>query len=135
LDHSIGECIAAARKAKGWSQQDLADAAGVGNKSTVSRWERGEGLSPERVAQLENLLDVTLEAGWHNGDSREAKLAAAITLDWCLVARACCLLDTVGLNMTERHRAAALKQLYVLGIKNPSRLTEDAAATIAHSIS
>ena len=135
MDHDIGERITVARKNKGWSQQDLAAFAGVSNKSTVSRWERGEGLTPERIAQLEDLLEVTLDSGWHAGDSREARLAAALTLDWCLVVKACELLESVGLDLNERCRSAALRQLYVLGVKDPARLTADAAATIAHSIS
>lgn len=43
---AFGTLIGDARRAKGWSQDDLEAASGV-SRSTISRWERGVSDSPE----------------------------------------------------------------------------------------
>lgn len=52
---ATGEFLAALRKSRGYTQQEVADLLGVTNK-TVSKWERGEGL-PE-ISMLPVLAEV-----------------------------------------------------------------------------
>lgn len=141
MDHHIGEIIRTARLAKGWTLEDVATQIGV-TKSAVSRWEGGKSeLSVERKSLLETVLDVDLSdsatsSNWHDGASLEARLIAAVSLDWAVVARAAKLLSTVARDdFSEQQRGTALKQLYVLGLKSPARLNLDAAQVIAASIS
>lgn len=67
----IGEFIAALRKSRGMTQQNLADLLFVSNKS-VSKWERGEGL-PElsTLVAIADVFDVTLDE-LVNGSRSEA---------------------------------------------------------------
>jgi transcriptional regulator with XRE-family HTH domain len=59
---SVGRAIAAARRARGLYQKDVAAHLGV-EQETVSRFERGETLQPlDRLLDLEVLLDVPLSA-------------------------------------------------------------------------
>lgn len=131
MDHRIGEIIRTARLAKGWTLEDVAAQVGV-TKSAVSRWETGNAeLGDERKTLLETVLEIDLSdsaisKNWHDGSSLEARLLAAVTLDWLVVARAAKLLSAVALdNFSEQQRGAALKQLYVLGLKSPARLNLD----------
>ena len=58
---SMGEFIAALRKSKGYTQQDLADRLGVSNKA-ISRWERDE-CAPDIsvIPALAEMLEVTCD--------------------------------------------------------------------------
>ena len=58
---TLGEKITEARKKKGMSQIDLADAMSVSRQS-VSKWETGES-NPEisKLSQLAEVLDVSLD--------------------------------------------------------------------------
>ena len=49
----IGELLKALRKSKGYTQQEVAEALYVTQK-TVSRWENGEGIPDGPVTILEN---------------------------------------------------------------------------------
>lgn len=57
----IGRFIAAARRAKGLTQRELAEALGLSNR-TISKWECGDGL-PElaNILPLCELLDITAD--------------------------------------------------------------------------
>ena len=58
---SIGEFIAALRKARGYTQQDVADALGVSNK-TVSSWETGASLPDiSMIPSIAELYGVTCD--------------------------------------------------------------------------
>ena len=59
--NSIGSFLAALRKARGMTQQEVADRLNVSNK-TVSKWERDEGY-PEitMIPALAELFDVTAD--------------------------------------------------------------------------
>lgn len=56
----VGKRIARARDKKGWSQTDLAKAAGV-HQGTVSKWERGREL-PDDPRPLAKVLGLPLQA-------------------------------------------------------------------------
>ena len=57
----IGRFIAAARRAKGMTQRELAEVLGLSNR-TISKWECGDGL-PElaNLLPLCELLDITAD--------------------------------------------------------------------------
>ena len=53
-----GESIRTIRNRKRWSQQDLADKAGV-SRQTVSGWENGSGIKAEHLSKVANLFGMT----------------------------------------------------------------------------
>lgn len=59
--HSLGKTIAELRKAKGWTQVELAEQLSVSDK-TISKWESEAGY-PEftMLPQLANIFDVSLD--------------------------------------------------------------------------
>ena len=59
-DTDLGLRIRRARERKRWSQQELADALGVGSRS-VGRWERGEAVPRSSIGALEEVLGVNLD--------------------------------------------------------------------------
>ena len=140
MDHRVGEIIRTARLAKGWTLEDVAAQVGV-TKSAVSRWETGNAeLSDERKRLLETVLGIDLSESaigekWHEGLPLEIRLLAAVSLDWLVMARASKLLSGVApSNLSEPQYGAALKQLYLLGLKSPALLNMDAAQVIVVSI-
>lgn len=78
---SMGEFIAALRKAKGYTQQELADRLGVSNKA-VSRWERDEcapdiSVIPALAEMLEVTCDELLRGEKCNGMSEVSERSEA----------------------------------------------------------
>jgi transcriptional regulator with XRE-family HTH domain len=62
----IGQRIAAAREAKGWSQRELADELGV-SETQISRYERGRtSPKPARYEALANALEVPAETFFYD---------------------------------------------------------------------
>ena len=61
MAHSIGKTIAELRKAKGWTQVELAEKLGVSDKA-VSKWE-SEGGFPEitQLPVLASIFDVSID--------------------------------------------------------------------------
>lgn len=55
MANELGQRIRRARERKGWTQQQLAVAVGVGAR-TVGGWERGETVPLNRMARLEDVL-------------------------------------------------------------------------------
>ncbi len=72
-NHSIGQFIAALRKASGMTQQEVADRLNVSNKA-VSRWERDE-CSPDLsvIPALAELFGITCDELLRGQRSREAE--------------------------------------------------------------
>ena len=61
MEHSIGQTIAALRKAKGWTQAQLAEKLNISDKA-VSKWEIGEGTpSVEFYPLLAEIFSVTCD--------------------------------------------------------------------------
>ena len=58
---TMGERIKAAREAKGWTQQQLADALGnAGNRQRVSQWESGyRNPRPDTLRRIAEILYTT----------------------------------------------------------------------------
>lgn len=54
-----GEQIRLARERKGWTQNDLAQAVGVGER-TIGNWERGATIPRNRAGRLEKVLGEEL---------------------------------------------------------------------------
>lgn len=56
--------IRATRKRRGWTQEELAEAAGVG-RSTIIRWEKGETRpEPQQLRAVANVLGIPLEEAY-----------------------------------------------------------------------
>jgi transcriptional regulator with XRE-family HTH domain len=71
----IGERIAAARKARGWSQGELAVRLGV-SRSAVAQWETGRaGQVTGTLARIAEILDVRVEYLMQGDDPRAAPQA------------------------------------------------------------
>lgn len=57
----VGGNLRALRKARGWTQADLAEAIGLRDFMAVSRWERGEHRPSEaNIVALAEALNVTV---------------------------------------------------------------------------
>ena len=80
LEQIVAENLAELRRAKGWTQAELAEKINYSDKS-VSKWERGEGLPDLKVLmQLAELYGVTLDCFVTKG-AAEQKLAEP-TVPW-----------------------------------------------------
>jgi HTH-type transcriptional regulator/antitoxin HipB len=56
----FGEIVKAQRKTKGWSQQQLADTAGV-SRPTVARIEAGSAVSTATLAKIADALGIEIK--------------------------------------------------------------------------
>lgn len=74
---AIGERLLIARRRHAWTQQELAERAGV-KPLTISRIERGEFQAMPRPATLRGIADaLEVDPGWLlYGESEEGKAAA-----------------------------------------------------------
>lgn len=64
-----------ARKARGWTQEDLADRVGV-NRSAIIRWEKGSHLpSWESAKKLSTVLSVPAEQLFGVGSKEEVEMS------------------------------------------------------------
>lgn len=78
----IGKLIAAKRKEKGLTQEQLAEQLGVTNK-TVSRWETGKGMPDiEMIQELCSILGITVTTLLNGEESDEEALV--IKLLWMI---------------------------------------------------
>lgn len=83
----VGGLIFAARKARGWGRQRLADEAGVGSENTIKKMEEGEEpTNPNKLRLVCDALDVaypegdTLVLEGLSIDARKCLRVAAATL-------------------------------------------------------
>lgn len=58
----LGQVIRAARKARGWSQADLAEQAGL-SRPTIARAEIGQDISTATLSKIASALQLTVELG------------------------------------------------------------------------
>lgn len=58
----LGQVIRAARKARGWSQADLAEQAGL-SRPTIARAETGQDISTATLSKIASALQLTVELG------------------------------------------------------------------------
>lgn len=85
----IGRFIGAERRAKGWTQRQLADKLQLTDKA-ISRWETGKGLPDvSLLLPLANVLDITVEvscwlanAAYSRLPCRRLKLRPALRVSW-----------------------------------------------------
>ena len=69
---TLGGNIARARKARQWTQRELAEALGVDSQA-ISRWERGEVLpGPTRLAALATHLEQSIAWLYTEHDEKAA---------------------------------------------------------------
>lgn len=92
--NGMGDFLAALRKAKGMTQQEVADALGVSNK-TVSKWERGDSY-PDilLIPVLADLFDVTSDEILRGGRIPESQRAPDVGPDLRALRQAEHLLKT-----------------------------------------
>lgn len=132
----ISERIKIARKKIGMSQLDLASRLGV-SRPAVSKWEKDGSPESFRVEELAEVLGV--DPAWLSGFgprepmrksfpavSSESALMGAALLDWSVALRVACLLINCreSASLVDHERAEVMKRLYVLGVKDPEKLTE-----------
>lgn len=100
----LGSRIAAARKLKGWTQEQLADAVGV-TKGSIRNWETGGKEPRSALPRLEVALGVDLGSGTYVGPTAED--ASHVLLD---------LPDEAleGLSEVEREEVRAAARLAAL---------------------
>ena len=82
----IGRFIGAERRAKGWTQRQLADKLQLTDKA-ISRWETGKGLPDvSLLLPLANVLDITvgelLAGAYSRLPCRRLKLRPALRVSW-----------------------------------------------------
>lgn len=84
----IGRFIGAERRAKGWTQRQLADKLQLTDKA-ISRWETGKGLPDvSLLLPLANVLDITVgellagERRYSRLPCRRLKLRPALRVSW-----------------------------------------------------
>lgn len=99
-EHSIGKTIAALRKAKGWTQVELAERLNVSDKA-ISKWESGAGY-PEftMLPQLANLFDVSLDY-LMTGKNAEPKIIAISKAELCAKTDDISLLNSINYEQTD----------------------------------
>jgi transcriptional regulator with XRE-family HTH domain len=56
----IGRRIRAGRERRHWTQAQLAEAVGIKSLRTIGGWERGEFIPQNRIAALEDVLEIDL---------------------------------------------------------------------------
>ena len=82
----IGRFIGAERRAKGWTQRQLADKLQLTDKA-INRWETGKGLPDvSLLLPLANVLDITVgelaNAAYSRLPCRRLKLRPALRVSW-----------------------------------------------------
>lgn len=65
-----GDEIRAAREARGWTQQQLADAVEVGSR-TIGNWERGETVPKNRLGMLRKVFAEPVSTNRQGADQVE----------------------------------------------------------------
>ena len=100
---AIGARIAAARRARGWTQGGLAERVGV-SRSAVAQWETGRaGQVTANLARIAAVLDVGVEH-LMNGEDKRAPVAAVNAEEVAMLRlfRACTEADRQILLRTAR---------------------------------
>ena len=107
----IGERIREARQARGWTQDELAEAVGV-SRSAVAQWETGRaGQVTGNLSRIAEVLDVSIE---HLAHGRSKRMAGQATsgdeMALLRLYRECSPDDKQLLLRTARRLAAARKR-------------------------
>ena len=130
--------IKKARILLGLTQQDVADRIGV-SKSAVSVWESGRSApGPGHQKDLAHLLEID-GPPLTNGEvlfGMEAFLIGGIQLDWDTALKAAQLVFTAeaARGLTDEKKAKALKLIYTMGVKDPTKLRTEFASAIIMSM-
>ena len=107
----IGERIREARQARGWTQDELAEAVGV-SRSAVAQWETGRaGQVTGNLSRIAEVLDVSIEHLAHGRSKRTSGQATSgDELALLRLYRECSPDDKQLLLRTARRLAAARKR-------------------------
>ena len=101
-EHSIGKTISELRKAKGWTQVELAERLNVSDK-TISKWESEAGY-PEftMLPQLANIFDVSLDY-LMTGKKAEPKIIPMSKAELCAKTDDISLLNDINYTQTDEN--------------------------------
>lgn len=101
-EHSIGKTIAELRKAKGWTQVELAERINVSDK-TISKWESEAGY-PEftMLPQLANIFDVSLDY-LMTGKKAEPKIITMSKAELCAKTDDISILNNINYTQTDEN--------------------------------
>ena len=99
--HSIGKTIAELRKAKGWTQVELAEKLQVSDKA-ISKWEKDNGSpSVEFFPILAELFGVSIDYIMTGKETEKEIVAIALckslSLEIVLLLKKCCLIASVSI--------------------------------------
>ncbi|BBP95937.1 hypothetical protein BSFA1_10660 [Burkholderia sp. SFA1] len=110
----IGKRLIEAREKRGWSQEELADKAGV-SQGTIGHLESGRNKSSTKLSQIAAALGVTVE--WLTGSGKESGKSPAVHSIGApgLADRIKSVLDTAGGNISAVAAAAGTTEEVVAG--------------------
>ena len=119
MAHSIGKTISELRKAKGWTQVELAEKLGVSDKA-VSKWE-SEGGFPEltQFPVLASLFDVSIDY-LMTGKASEKEIVVMSKAELCAKNDDPALLGDI--NVTSAKKQDIGKRIRLLADKVKARL-------------
>ena len=105
MAHSIGKTIAELRKAKGWTQIELAEKLNVSDKA-VSKWE-SEGGFPEitQLPVLAKIFDVSIDY-LMTGKETEPEIITMSKIELCAKNDDVCMLDEIKGYTTEESESS-----------------------------
>ncbi len=119
--HSIGKTIADLRKAKGWTQAELAEKLNVSDKA-VSKWEMDNGTpSIEFFPMLAELFGVSIDY-LMTGKSPEKEVITMSKAEYCAKTDDVSLVKDINVNQTDEHNKTLLD--YIIQYESVNVFTE-----------
>ena len=117
MAHSIGKTIAELRKAKGWTQVELAEKLGVSDKA-VSKWE-SEGGFPEitQLPVLASIFDVSIDY-LMTGKTPEAEIIVISKAELCAKNDDASMLDSINVDIKDEKGKTVIDYAKAYGSKN-----------------
>ena len=117
MAHSIGKTIAELRKAKGWTQVELAEKLGVSDKA-ISKWE-SEGGFPEitQLPVLASVFDVSIDY-LMTGKTPEAEIIVISKAELCAKNDDATMLDSINVDIKDEKGKTVIDYAKAYGSKN-----------------
>jgi len=117
MAHSIGKTIAELRKAKGWTQVELAEKLGVSDKA-VSKWE-SEGGFPEitQLPVLASIFDVSIDY-LMTGKAPETEVIVISKVELCAKNDDVAMLDSINVDTKDEKGKTVIDYAKAYNSKN-----------------